>query len=134
MANLVGGLHTLAQEFKQLGINLVNLLTAYVQLIVKLGVVGRLATPHNVVNHRDAILRDDLLCRVAPRLVGRVVALNHHTVEAEVGSLLCNALQERTATADVRRVANHHHLGEACAHLENHMPHRRVAVFRGSKV
>ena len=46
MANLVGGLHTLAQEFKQLGVNLVNLLTAEVQLIVKLGVVGRFGTPY----------------------------------------------------------------------------------------
>ena len=50
------------------------------------------------------------------------------------GSLLGYALQQRSTTTDVRRVANHHHIGEACAHLENHMPHRRVAVFRVSKV
>ena len=61
LANLVAGVHTAIQKVKNLGINLVNLATAYIQLIVELGVVGRLCTPHNVVQHRDAILRRNLL-------------------------------------------------------------------------
>ena len=34
----------------------------------------------------------------------------------------------------MRRVANHHHLGEAATHLEDGVPHRRIAVLAIAKV
>ena len=57
------------------------------------------------------------------------MALNHQAVEAEVGSLLRDAVKQRTAAADVRWVAYHHHIREAATHIEEHMPHRRIAVL-----
>ena len=82
LANLVAGVHTTVEQIENLGVNLVNLTTADVKLIIELGVVSRLRAPHNVVKHSDAVLRRNLLRRVAPRLIGCDVALNHHTIEA----------------------------------------------------
>lgn len=82
LSYFVARVHTAIQEVENLGVNLVDLTAADVELVVELGVIGRLGAPHDVVNHRDAVLRCNLLRRVAPRLVGCDVALDHHTVEA----------------------------------------------------
>ena len=128
-ADLLAGLHALAQKLEQLGVDLVDLLAADVQLTRIFGVVGRLGAPHHIVEHRDAILRRELLRGVAPRLVGVDVALDYETVIAEVGRLLRDAVEQGATAANVRRVAYHHHVGETAAHLEDHVPHWRVAVF-----
>ena len=131
LTNLIAGTHTLAQQLEELRIYLINLLSADIQLACELRVFGGLGTPHHVVNHRDTILWCHLLRCVAPRLIGADVALDDESVVAEIGSLLCYAVEQRSTAADVRWVAYHHHIGEATTHIEEQMPHRNVFAIAG---
>ena len=133
-ADLLAGLHALTQQFEQFGVDLVDLLAAEVQLARVFGVGRRFGAPHDVVYHGDAVLWRKLLRGVAPCLVGVDVALDDEAVVTEVGRLLRDSVEQRAAAAYVRRVAYHHHLGEAAAHLEDHVPHGRVAVFAAAEV
>ena len=124
VGNLAADAHALREQLDEVAVHLVDLTAERLEAFSR---VGRAADDQVVEDDAEHLGRD-LLCGVAPRLVGVGVALDDESVEAEVHGLLRQRGDELAPSANVAGVAEDGQLGDAATQLDGHVPHGQVAV------
>ena len=123
-SDLAADVHTLGQQFHQLVIQLVNLLTQLLDVLSGDVFIADDEQREDVVKH----LRCHLLLGIAPCLVGIAVALDDESVEAQVHSLLAQGSYQFTLATNVRGVADDGKIRNATMQLDGNLPHGGIAI------
>ena len=109
MAYLTAYSHSLGQEFHQLVVQFVNLLTQCGDAFRRSVLITDDEQRENIVQD----IRCHLLLGITPCLVGIAVALNYQTVETQVHSLLAKWSYQLSPTSHMRGVAEDRQLWNA---------------------
>ena len=117
-------IHTLAEHFKQLVVELVDL-TAQVHKI--LGGDRRVAKYQIVENHAKHLGRY-LLVAVTPCAIRVTVAFDYQAIETHVESLLRERSYQLTFATDVARIAYDRECREPATQFQRYAPLRMIAV------